>query len=245
VTPGAEYLRGRGVDPAFADTCRVRYHPDWLGRGEAVVFPGCDRAGHLVAAQGRFLRPGSGPKAMSKGRIALGCFQTPGALITARRAEAGPVAIVEAPLDAIALAQVGLPAVALFGASNRPAWLRRALAYRDCVIATDDDEAGNQAGESLRAWLDLSPRKVRLLFGGAKDASELLEKDRTALAVIVKEAIRSANPLHRIATTALEAASNLDVDTSPEDGLSPLDYAGSVLGGREDWPEARPSNWDS
>jgi hypothetical protein len=181
---------------------------------------------------------------MSKGRIALGCFQTPGALVTARRAEAGPVAIVEAPLDAIALAQVGLPAVALFGASNRPAWLRRALAYRDCVIATDDDEAGNQAMESLRAWLDLSPRKVRLLFGGAKDASELFEKDPAALALLVEAAIQSSNPLHRVATIALEVVSNLDADASPEDGLSLLDYAGSVLGWHSHWPEARPSNWD-
>jgi hypothetical protein len=271
LTPGAEYLKSRGVDPVFADACRVRYHPSWLGRGEAVVFAGFDRAGHLVAAQGRFLSPTADPKTMSKGKIALAAFSTPNALVTHRRAEAGPVAIVEAPIDAIALAQVGLPAVALFGAYNRPAWLRRALAYRDCVIATDDDEAGNQAAESLRAWLDLSPRKVRLFFGGAKDASELLERSPERLALLVEEAIKAASPLHRAVTTTLEALSDLDcmlavadeaetetclgssapVEGDPpppvtesDDGLSLLDYAGKVLGWHEDWPEARPSNWD-
>jgi hypothetical protein len=209
---------------------------------------------------------------MSKGKIALAVFSTPNALITNRRAEAGPVGIAESPIDALALAMNGLPAIALFGAWNRPMWLRRALAYRDIIIATDDDKAGNQAGEMLRAWFDLSPRKVRLFFGGAKDASELLEKDPAALALLVEEAIRSANPLYRAVTTTLEAVSNLGApsedgsnlseyaeaclgstapveDTPPvadsDDGLSLFDYAGKVLGWHEDWPEARPSNWDS
>jgi hypothetical protein len=135
--PGEEYLWGRGIDPTFAVSCRVGYHPSWLGRGEAVIFLGFDMAGNLVAAQGRFLRPGSGPKAMSRGRIALGVFSTPGGHGKGLYGQGGPVAIVESPLDAIALAQNGLAAIALLGASNRQAWLVDVLSGRNVVIARE------------------------------------------------------------------------------------------------------------
>jgi hypothetical protein len=271
-TPGEEYLRGRGVDSVFADACRVRYHPSWLGRGEAVVFPGCDGAGRLVCAQGRFLKPVSGPKAMSRGKVALGVFSTPQAFAKGLYGRSGPVAVAEAPLDALALAMKGLPSIATFGAGNRPAWLVEALAWREVVIATDADAAGEKASEDLKTWLNLGTRKTRMRFGGAKDAAEMLEQAPEKLALLVEEAIRSASPLHRAVTSALEAASNLGrssedepdllsyaetrlgstapVEDAPPVADSLLDEAGEVLpkhgfDWHEDWPKARPSAFPS
>lgn len=220
-TPGEAYLKSRGLDPVFADACQVRYHPSWLGRGAAVVFPGRDRARRLVAAQGRFLRPVGGPKAMSRGKVALGVFSTPQALVKGLYGRSGPIAVTEAPLDALALAMNGLSSIATFGAGNRQAWLVATLSGRDVVIATDDDDAGEKAERELRKWLRFGTEMTRIRFNGCKDAAEMLERFPEKFALCVEEAIKAANPLHRAVTSAVEAVSNLG--TPSDDGLSLLD----------------------
>jgi hypothetical protein len=136
-----------------------------------------------IAAQGRFLAADADPKAMSCGPIASGVFATPGALA------AKTVAIVEAPIDALSLASVGLPAVALFGCAlgpDRAALLRRLFAWKKVVIATDADDAGNRAADELRAQLWLGTRCERLDLRPCKDANELLLRDRDGLAALVR-----------------------------------------------------------
>jgi 5S rRNA maturation endonuclease (ribonuclease M5) len=189
------YLKGRGIDPGFASSCRVGAHPEWLGGGSAVLFPGYDESGTLVCAQGRFLAPREGIKTRSKGFIKLGVFATPGAFVRGYKADAGPVAIVEGPIDALSLAQAGLPSIALFGAGNRQAWLRKALAFRKVILALDDDKAGDGAAKELQAWLNLGTKVSRMSFGGHKDANEALVADPTVFASLVEEAIRLADPL--------------------------------------------------
>lgn len=212
-SPGEEYLRGRGVDPAFAASMRVGYHPSWLGRGEAVVFLGRDNEGTLTCAQGRFLDDSAEPKTMSKGKISLGAFVTPGAF--ERGPFAGPVAIVEGPIDAILLAQYGLPAIATFGAQNHPSGLKEALAERDVVLALDDDEAGHKAAQWYRDNLTKgTDRGTTLLFDGKKDPGELWKHSPEKLASLVTEAIQHADRL---------TASKIDE-------LSLIDYAMSSLG---------------
>jgi hypothetical protein len=188
------YLKDRGIDSGFASSCKVGAHPEWLGSGSAVLFPGYDEAGTLVCAQGRFLAPRNGIKARSKGFIKLGVFTTPGAFVMSYKADAAPVAIVEAPIDALSLAQAGLPSIALFGAGNRQAWLRKALAFRKVILALDDDKAGEGAAKKLQAWLDLGTKVSRMSFGGHKDANEALLADPAAFASLVEEAIRLTDP---------------------------------------------------
>jgi len=201
-TSGEAYLRGRGIEPAAAyDT---RYHGNWLGRGApAVVFAVRDRGGRVVAAQGRMIEAATGPKAMSRGRVGLGVYAT----VAALAAMTEVVAVVEGPIDALSLAVCELPAIALCGAKNRPAWLRTALAFRSVVLATDNDAAGDAAAEDLRVWLNLGTRCSRLaLPAGCKDTNELLRRDPDAMLDVARAARRAAQPDYYDLADALSAS---------------------------------------
>jgi hypothetical protein len=213
-SPGEEYLRGRGIDPDFAASCRVGYHPSWLGRGEAVVFLGRDLEGSLVCAQGRFLDLVAEPKTMSKGKISMGSFATPGALKNGP--SAGPVALVEGPIDALLLAQEGLPSLATFGAQNHPIWLQEGLTGRDVVFALDDDEAGHKAEKWYREKISVGIKTcTTLLFDGEKDPGELVVKSPEKLTALVEEALRNASP---------------HLEKPKDDGKNLLAYSMTVLG---------------
>ena len=170
-SPGATYLASRGIDPGAADAHDTRYHANWLGRGPAIVFAIRDRAGNLVAAQGRFIDPKTQPKAMTVGALSAGVYRTAAAL------DVDIVAITEAPLDALAIAVSGLPAIALCGVSLA-SWLRSALAFRTIVVATDNDAAGESAADRIGKEFNLGTTIRRLVLPvGIKDANELLRTD--------------------------------------------------------------------
>jgi hypothetical protein len=133
--------------------------------------------------------------------VSLGVFSTPLALKKGLNGDSGPVAITEAPLDAIALAMKELPSLALFGASNRQAWLVDSLAGRNVVIATDGDAAGDRAEKDLRDWLRHRTHKTRMRFDECKDATEMLERFPEKLALRVEEAIRFSDPLRCFAAS--------------------------------------------
>lgn len=177
-TPGAAYLKGRGFAPDAADTCEVRYHPNWLGGGEAVVFPCRTSDGKLVAAQGRYLSHMALPKTRSKGKVSLGAFSTPGALSVDSRL----IAIAEAPIDALSIYEAsGTPAIALFGTAV-PSWLRRCTSFKHVLIATDSDAAGNTCASRLMAELTLCISVRRIQWpDGIKDANEFLVRDGEGL----------------------------------------------------------------
>jgi len=180
-TPGATYLEGRGIDATAAAANDVRYHSNWLGRGAAVVFAIRDRAGKVVAAQGRFVDSSTMPKAMSIGPLSAGVYRTAAAL------QADTVAICEAPIDALSLAVSGTSAIALCGTSLTR-WLRSAVAFKAVVVATDADAAGNAAAERITAEFNLGTRVLRLLLPeGVKDANALLVRDAEALHAILGE----------------------------------------------------------
>lgn len=187
-TPGATYLKTRGIDPAAADANDVRYHANWLGRGPAVVFAIRDTSGRVVAAQGRFIDTNAQPKAMTVGAMSAGVYRTAAAL------EVEIVAITEAPIDALSIAVSGMPALALCGTSI-PTWLRRTLAFRTVVVATDADDAGNAAAERIADQFNLGSRVVRLtLPDGVKDANDLLTRNADALYDIVQNIRASVEP---------------------------------------------------
>jgi phage/plasmid primase-like uncharacterized protein len=168
-TPGETYLQGRGIPTATMDSAGVLFKADFYGRA-AVLFLIREASGSPVAVEGRFLSPGTGPKAICKGPKSKGVFATPGAL------EAGSVALVEAPIDALTLAALGLPAIATMGAENLPKWLPRRLAFREVFLAQDADQAGDEAAERIAAELQaFGGRCSRLRPNQAKDWNELLQ----------------------------------------------------------------------
>ena len=88
---------------------------------------------------------------------------------------------------------------------DRQRMLRRALAWKRVVIATDADAPGEAAAVELRAALTIGTRCLRLPFpAGTKDVNEWLQRDRDGL---------------RAALAALSPA-----DAAPED--EPEDLAG-------------------
>lgn len=201
--PALAYLATRGLSSpdalALLTASGVRFAPDF-GRREAtetvkassgtpsVVFPLRDAKGKLIAAQGRFLKPwSSGQKFHTLGDKLAGVFATHGAMEIMQKG--GPVAIVEAPLDAVTLALAGVPALALCGCNGLPEWLQRKACGRHWLIAFDADDAGDRAGEQIgEALRTLGGHVQRLRPTEAKDWNEALQIggevwDRTAEAL--------------------------------------------------------------
>jgi DNA primase len=169
-TSGAAYLLGRGVSVEVASAAGVQFCPDWMKspkwRGcAAVIFPIRNRAGDIVAAQGREI---GGAGKFSLGPKSQGIFATAGALDSKR------LIIAEAPIDALSLAVAGCPAVALCGTSG-PDWLPKFCYRRRVLLAFDADDAGDDAARDLMPKLEsFGATCERLRPEGAKDWNELL-----------------------------------------------------------------------
>jgi len=168
-TPGAIYLLGRHLDPHHAAAADVRYAADFYGR-PAIIFPMCDRGGHLVAVSGRYI-DGMAPKTRHMGRAALGVFATPAAWA------ADPQVLVEGPVDALVLAQGGQPAIALMGKDVKP-WLMRHLGLKRVVLALDADVPGVEARYQWADHLQRYGAQVGAVEGssGGKDWADLVQK---------------------------------------------------------------------
>lgn len=174
-TKGAGYLEGRGIPADLAIAAGVLFAPMWKGSGSAVVFPVTGETGEPVAANVRFIKYREGHRSKdSAGPLSTGAFMTPGAL------DADPVAIVEAPIDALSLAAAGLPSIAICGTWGIPEWAVSRLSKavrpgfsRTIYTATDADTAGDEAAVKLFDLFPLCTVK-RLRPDGAKDWNELL-----------------------------------------------------------------------
>jgi hypothetical protein len=180
-SPAEEYLVGRGISKSVAIESGCGYAAAWqhwensscglklIGTDRRVIFPVYDQQGELVAISARAIDSNYiGPKAITRGRKSLGVFTTKGGL------EAGRVLITEAPIDALSLAMAGYPAIAMIGTSWAD-WLPRHCAFRNVAIATDADEAGDEAAikltQELKKW---GSRYQRLKPEKAKDWNEAL-----------------------------------------------------------------------
>ena len=172
-TPGAHYIERRGIPARFAESCGVRFAADWYRR-PAVLFPVKDEIGGLVAVSGRYIDGHIKMKTRAAGRKSLGVFSTPEAL------RAGVVAIVEGPIDAISLALCGLPAVAMIG-SNWAEWAPQSLSSKQVLIATDSDEAGDDAAKRLyEVFTGQGCQAIRLRPGCGKDWNDVLVRMGTS-----------------------------------------------------------------
>jgi hypothetical protein len=185
--PGAQYLRSRGLDPDLAAATGIRSTSDWYGR-PAVLFPLRDRAGELVAIQGRYTDNHS-PKCRSTSGTGEAIFRAGD--------PSGVVAIVEGPLDALALHSAGVPAIALIGATA-PGWITRSL-RGSILLATDADERGDRAATEIRRALRVDPARIARLRPASKDFAEDYQRDPRSLVyrlrALAVDPRRSVEPL--------------------------------------------------
>lgn len=196
-TEGEAYLGGRGVSPEIARVAGVRFSRRWMPDDKAtpsrsaVVFPVLNRAGELVAAQGRYMDEGEGAKAKTKGPKSQGLFLAPsldGFGPFDRRT--GFVIAAEAPIDALSLALAGYPAVAFCG-KDAPRWFAGACFGCHVFLGFDADTPGDEAGDKLVPQLEGSGAKCRRLRpAGVKDWNQfLMLYGSDALADFLAEAI--------------------------------------------------------
>lgn len=168
-TPGADYLASRGIPEAIATAADVRYLERWghwtkdeagawalSGTSRRVVFPIIDQAGERIGIQGRKIAADEyGEKMLTNG--VAGVFATSGA----ETLQVEQVAIVEAPIDALSLAVVGVVALSTQGTSW-PDWLPRSMAFKTVLLAHDNDEPnaeGECAGDVAAAKLTTELRQ--------------------------------------------------------------------------------------
>lgn len=159
---GALYLERRGVSLDVATRAAVRFS-DWYFKG-SVLFALRNQEGDLVAMSARAI---TGEGKRTHGEKSAGVFRTGPEAFTAER-----VAITEAPIDALALAAAGLPAIALCGTSW-PEWLLALLAGREVLLATDADAAGDECATKLARELLGLATFWRLRPRGGKDWAEI------------------------------------------------------------------------
>lgn len=139
---GVTYLASRGIPADFAERQGVGFVRRWLPDRPGILFRIVDRAGELVAAQGRYVDGREDPKARTSGELKSGAFLTAGSL------EADRLVVCEAPIDALSLALAGHPAIAFCGLTA-PDWFVEAAAFRKVAIAFDADDAGDAAAKEL------------------------------------------------------------------------------------------------
>lgn len=127
-----------------------------------------------MAAQGRYIDAGNGPKARTSGHKKSGVFMT--ANFWSEVEKGAPIIICEAPIDALSIAVCGFPALALCGKEGWPAWLPIRCAFKNVAVALDADDAGDQSSQKLSQVLaSLGAKTFRLRPEGAKDWNEILQ----------------------------------------------------------------------
>lgn len=178
------YLLKRGISSELAIQTGCGYAPKWehwekdgekwklKGTDKRVIFPVYNRAEKLVALHTRAIDGKHiNSSKITRGNKSDGVFATRKDIFDSRI-----VAICEAPIDALALEMCGIPAVALIGTSA-PDWLGLKFSFKQVLIATDADLAGDKAAFNLQNQLLSRGAKIyRLRPRTAKDWAEVLEK---------------------------------------------------------------------
>lgn len=170
-TPGAVYLRDRGIDDELAYEAGIRYadqfavvdtagrewrrkeRREWRRKERCILFPFTDRAGQVVAVNIRFIDVPSNDqkrKTLTLGPRNSGAFM--GAVAIADPLRRDPIVVVEGPIDALSLTMAGIPALALVGTAGT-GWLPEACVLKNVALALDNDERGDGGAERLRGLL--------------------------------------------------------------------------------------------
>lgn len=193
------FLLKKGYSPDFLARTGLfaRKRPDYPFFRGRIMFPIADLRGNVVGFGGRIMA-GDGPKYLNssesevfqKGRLLYGLPQASKAI-----KEAGYAVICEGYMDVIALHQAGVKeAVAPLGTGfteNQAILLRRLV--NGIRLSFDADEAGQTATERAAIICERIGLDCAVVEGlGAKDASEILEKEGPAL---LKKKMEKAIPV--------------------------------------------------
>src|SRR5215210_4508696 len=174
-TPGAHYLRDRGIDEELAREAGLRYADqfavqdaagrEWSRAERCIWFPFMDRAGAIVAVNVRFIDVPSNDQ--KRKTVTLGPRNL-GAVMVCDPLHRDPIVVVEGPIDALSLAMAGVPALALVGTAGT-GWLPEACVLTNVALALDNDERGDGGSERLRMLLEPVGARLARWRPSAKD----------------------------------------------------------------------------
>ena len=184
-SPGAAYLKARGIDIATAQALEL----GWSTRGDLagrVILPLRAPDGVPIGATGRTIRDGHNPKykALAAGKGYLPGLFNGGAVSQAIRT-GHPLLIVEGPLDAAAAYAAGYPLTVGIGSTSYKRWEHFAGVPR-VILFLDNDAAGTKARAGVYASLQalvpdvrvLTPAAQAMILEGAKDLGEYWQEHR-------------------------------------------------------------------
>ena len=188
------YLKKRGISPETAARFMLGYDPAWRHPKAPAVVPATPR---LIIPTGRSsylardTRDNLDEAAKQYAKSKVGSVQLYNAQALDR--EPAAVFITEGEIDALSIVEAGGEAVGLGSAGNYKRLVERLEKKRPAavlILALDNDKAGRDTTEKLRAELDrLKVKNITAeLYGEAKDANEALVRDRSALERAVAEA---------------------------------------------------------
>lgn len=177
-----DYWHERGFDTKLVKMYRLGYEPS----SHAVTIPLRDmRTCQPIGVIRRFLDPDARPRYSYP--VGFARNEQLWGLCELRRdnmLNAGPLALVEGSLDAVAMRAANIPAVAILGSHLAPhqAKLIRDAGVKRVVICTDNDKAGRNAAEAAVATLSgLQIRLGHYQPGWGKDPGELTIEQRRKL----------------------------------------------------------------
>lgn len=209
---GERYLQCRGISLETARRYGVGYEPAWRSPSVPLSIPTSPRVIFPFsrhAYQARDIRPLDAVPDSARRYVKQSAGRA-GIFGADALDGSDPVFVTEGQMDALSVAEVGGPAVAIGGTSGvdrlvRALEKRRASGHTipPLILSLDVDanDAGQTAQNALRAALDARGMfyTVGTLYGptgaitGAKDANEALQHDRTAFADAVARDIQRAN----------------------------------------------------
>lgn len=191
-----DYLKKRGISSDTATRFNLGYDPrytkDTGGRvWQALIIP---------TGKGSYIARNTDPEAGEKDRYRKTGSATPLNWEALKKATQ-PIFIVEGEVDALSIIEAGGEAIGLGSTANinlfieeyvkKSAYIDPAQAVQPLVLALDNDKAGEKATEDLYQKLRaLGITAYRAdIYGGHKDANEVLVADRRALSEEIVQAV--------------------------------------------------------
>ena len=172
-TPGASFITDRQLNIDLAESCGVRFSPDWYGR-PALLFPMLNPGGDVVAVAAQYC-DNENPKGSLSGHKSAGVFWTANAVY------AKCLAVTEGPYDALALFSAGIAATALVG-TTWPDWFPALCSLRRVLLATSASGAGDNCAARLK--FKITSNCLRLRPRGAKTWADLIQRGKLPLSVM-------------------------------------------------------------